>query len=328
MIDRSAGLTAGLTWTAFHRGETDRARWLYEHVAADDFASVGEEAETLVSLLSYVEVALELDDRPRLAVLYERLAPHAERCIVDGIGGAWVGSAHMQLARLAHALGREVGRDHIHAAIEVHRRADAPFFTLMAERIAGEIGVAQPRATDVTVRDEPQFRRHGDGWLVGWSGDPVQVADSKGMRDLSALLARPGVEVHVADLTGGRAAIDRGTGEVLDRRARDEYRRRLAELDAELAEAELNHDRGRIEKAQIERDFFVAELSAAIGLGGRARVQGDDVERARKAVAGRIKHAINRIETVDARLGRHLRNSIRTGTTCTYEPEHPVDWLL
>jgi hypothetical protein len=328
MIDRSAGLTAGLTWTAFHRGEIDRARWFYEHVAASGFASVGEEAETLVSLLCYVEIALELHDQSRLAVLYDRLAPHAERCIVDGIGGAWVGSVHMQLARLAHALGRQIGREHIHAAIETHRRADAPFFTSMAEWIATEIGVEQVRAIPIAVHDEPQFRRHGDGWLVGWSGDPSQIADSKGMRDLSVLLARPGVDVHVADLTGGRAAVDRGTGEVLDRQARDAYRRRLAELDSELAEAESNHDRGRIEQAQIERDFFVAELSAAIGLGGRVRVGGDDVERARKAVAGRIKHAIDRVEAVDTRLGRHLRNSVRTGTTCSYEPEHPVDWRL
>jgi len=45
-------------------------------------------------------------------------------------------------------------------------------------------------------------------------------------------------------------------------------------------------------------------------------------------VAGRIKQAVDRIESVDARLGRHLRNSIRTGTTCSYEPEQPVDWRL
>jgi len=326
MIDRSAGLTAGLTWTAFHTGQLERARWFYEHVAAGNFESVGEEAETLISLLCYVEVALALDDQPRLALLYERMAPHADRCIVDGIGGAWVGSVHLQLARVAHALGRAVGRDHIRAAIAVHRQADAPFFELIAGSVAGELGVEERRPTAVALTDKPQFRRTGNGWLVGWSSDPVQLPDGKGMRDISALLARPGIEVHVSDLTGGRVGVDRGTGEVLDRRARDEYRRRLAELDAELAEAEANHDRGRVEKARIEREFFVAELSAAVGLGGRPRVRGDDVERARKAVAGRIKQAVDRIESVDARLGRHLRNSIRTGTTCSYEPEQPVDW--
>ncbi len=326
MIDRSAGLTAGLTWSAFHTGHLERARWFYEHVAAGDFASVGDEAETLVSLLCYVEVALALDDQPRLAVLYERMAPHAERCVVDGIGGAWVGSVHLQLARLAHALGRAVGPEHIRAAIDVHRHADAPLFELIAERVAGELGVEQRRLTAVAVTDKPQFRRNDDGWLVGWSGDPVPLPDSKGMRDILTLLARPGTEVHVSDLTGGGVGVDRGTGEVLDRRAREEYRRRLAELDAELAEAEANHDRGRVEQARIERDFFVAELTAAVGLGGRPRVRGDDVERARKAVAGRIKQAVDRIESVDARLGRHLRNSIRTGTACSYEPEQPVDW--
>jgi hypothetical protein len=328
VIDRSAGLISGLTWTAFHRGDVDRARWFYEHVAGDGFATVGDEAETLASLLAYVEVALALDDRPRLEVLYERMAPHAGRCIVDGIGGAWAGSVHLQLARIAHASDRKVDRDHVHAALEVHRQANAPFFELLTERVAAELGVEGTRPSVTTAVDAPQFRRVADGWLVAWSGDPVRLRDSKGMRDLAELLLRPGVDVHVSDLTGGRAAMDRGTGEILDRRARDEYRRRLGELDAELAEAEANHDRGRVEQARIEREFFVAELSAAVGLGGRSRVQSDDTERARKAVAGRIKQAIDRIESVDARMGRHLRKSIRTGTTCSYEPETQVDWHL
>jgi len=328
MIDRSAGLTGGLTWSSFHSGDLDRARWFYEHVATSDFASIGDEAETLVSLLAYVEVALALGDEPRLAVLYDRMVPHAERCVVDGIGGAWLGSTHLQLARIAHALGRGVGREHIAAAIEVHRRANAPFFQLIAESIASELGVDRVRVSTATVTDEPHFRRTGDHWIVAWSGDPAPMPDSKGMRDLAVLLAHPGVDVHVSDLTGGRVGVDRGTGAILDRRARDEYRRRLAELDADLAEAEAHHDRGRVEKARVERDFLVAELSAAVGLGGRPRVRGDDVERARKAVAARIKQAIDRVESVDARLGRHLRNSIRTGTTCSYEPEHPFEWRL
>ncbi|HEX5586368.1 MAG TPA: AAA family ATPase [Acidimicrobiia bacterium] len=328
MIDRSAGLAAGLTWSAFHRGEPERAQWFYEHAAADEFTSIGDEAETLVSLLTYVEVALAFGDRPRLAVLYDRMAPHADRCIVDGIGGAWLGSVHMQLARIARALGRDAARDHIRVAMEVHARANAPFFELLAGTIASEWGVARSPTSVAGTADEPQFRRSGDGWLVAWSGEPRTVADSKGMRDIAVLLAHPGVDVHVSDLTGGRAGVDRGTGEVLDRRAREEYRRRLADLDAELAEAESNHDRGRVEKARVERDFLVAELSAAVGLGGRPRVRGDDVERARKAVAARIKQAIDRLESVDTRLGRHLRHSIRTGTRCAYEPEHPTDWCL
>jgi hypothetical protein len=27
-------------------------------------------------------------------------------------------------------------------------------------------------------------------------------------------------------------------------------------------------------------------------------------------------------------LGRHLENTVRTGTTCFYQPETPVDWAL
>jgi len=63
-------------------------------------------------------------------------------------------------------------------------------------------------------------------------------------------------------------------------------------------------------------------------MGGRLRSAGSGTERARKAVAGRIKQAIDRVETHLPGLGRHLRLSVRTGTFCRYEPEAPVDWRL
>ena len=70
------------------------------------------------------------------------------------------------------------------------------------------------------------------------------------------------------------------------------------------------------------------ELSRAYGLSGRARTTGDPAERVRKAVTNRIKHSLNRIADEHEPLGRHLTNSVRTGTFCSYDPEHPVDWQL
>ena len=151
------------------------------------------------------------------------------------------------------------------------------------------------------------------------------------MHDLEVLLTRPGQQVHVLDLVeaaGGpnRAEAGADTGPVLDAAARSAYRRRLADLDRELDEAAVDNDSGRVEQLSREREFLLAELAAAFGLGGRVRVSGDRVERARKAVAMRIGTALRTIEAADPDLARHLRNSITTGRTCCYQPERPVDW--
>ena len=98
------------------------------------------------------------------------------------------------------------------------------------------------------------------------------------------------------------------------------------DLEEDIADAEGEHDIERAARAGEERDFLVAELTGAVGLGGRTRRVGDPAERARKAVAARIRDAIRRIEAVHPALGRHLAHSVQTGTFCVYEPEHPVVW--
>jgi hypothetical protein len=107
---------------------------------------------------------------------------------------------------------------------------------------------------------------------------------------------------------------------VLDDRARREYKHRLDELERELADADAGHDLGRAEALHAERDALVDQLSAAVGLGGRARRLGDPGERARKAVSARIRDAIARIDAVHPALAAHLRESVTTGTFCSYQP--------
>lgn len=63
-----------------------------------------------------------------------------------------------------------------------------------------------------------------------------------------------------------------------------------------------------------------------MGLGGRDRRLGDEKERARKAVSARIGDAIDRIERANPQLAQHLRNSVQTGTWCTYAPAEPTRW--
>src|SRR5262249_25614436 len=117
-------------------------------------------------------------------------------------------------------------------------------------------------------------------------------------------------------------------GEVLDAPARTAYRQRLRDLEAELAEASQWADTGRAEKLRGEIEFLREELSAAYGLGGRARKAADTSDRARKAVTSRIRETIERIEKEHPSLARHLENAIHTGTFCRYQPDRPLRWEL
>jgi len=64
----------------------------------------------------------------------------------------------------------------------------------------------------------------------------------------------------------------------------------------------------------------VRELAGAVGLGGRDRRAGSDVERARVNVTRAIRTALRRISEHDPVLGRSLDSAIRTGTFCAYDP--------
>jgi hypothetical protein len=59
---------------------------------------------------------------------------------------------------------------------------------------------------------------------------------------------------------------------------------------------------------------------------GAAREAGNTVERARSAITWRIRSAISKLEKVSPGMGKHLSNSIKTGTFCAYSPEQTIAW--
>ena len=161
-------------------------------------------------------------------------------------------------------------------------------------------------------------------WQASYQGHTAFVRDTKGMHDLAALLARPGTDLSALGLAGGEIS-DRahraGAEPVIDRTALLAYRRRLAELDEELAAAEAGSDLARRQGAGDERERLLAELRRATRPDGTSRsIANSARERARKAVTARIRDAIRRITDAHPELGAHLDATIRTGTTCRYEP--------
>jgi hypothetical protein len=331
-----ASYASGLATVAWLNGDAARARELLELHAADHFSRLGDDAEHLTTLTLFTRVAVGLGERAAAADLYELLRPYAGLWAVDGIAGCCWGPVELELARLAVALDRGVDAlDHLATARRSIEAAAAPLLRRDVEALERRCAPVHHAVAATPERGPDQanvFRREGQFWTLSYRGRTVRMKDAKGLRDLAHLLARPGQDVHVLDLVnpdGVERALPRAAGDLgdlLDARARAEYRRRVAELDDEIAEAERDHDLGRAERAHAERDFIAAELSAALGLGGRPRRSGDPAERARKAVTGRIRLTIGRLGSEHPELARHLTNAVRTGTYCAYRPESAVDW--
>jgi hypothetical protein len=184
------------------------------------------------------------------------------------------------------------------------------------------------------------LRHDGDFWTVTTPRGSVHVRDAKGMRHLAVLMSQPGQGVHVLDLaTGGVGSeapttavdVDDGygagfgdAGEVLDEAAKQAYRRRLAELDELIAEAEGFNDIGRAAQLSAERGMFLEQLAQAVGLGGRDRRAVSISERARVNVTRAIRSATRRIGELDPEAGRYLDATVVTGAYCVFEPQRGV----
>jgi hypothetical protein len=140
---------------------------------------------------------------------------------------------------------------------------------------------------------------------------------------LDALVKNAGRELHVLELGSDGDAIDLGdAGEAIDAEAIAAYRRRVAELEEDLREAEGWADAGRRDRLRAELEFLEDELRKGVGLGGRARRTAGAAERARVNVTKRLKGVIKKVAEADASIGEHLEKSIRTGLYVSYRPSH------
>jgi hypothetical protein len=249
--------------------------------------------------------------------------------------------ARMGLAHVLRAEGKEERAVlEFEAARAAFKRIGARDQEARATQSFGDVGVhaqSRPRA-GALVADAAAFRREGDYWSVVFEGRTARLRDSKGLRYLWTLLVNPGQELHVLDLvavdipiSNTTAVADAGdAGELLDSRAKEAYRRRLAEIEEDIEEARALGDIQRAAQADTERDFLLKELARAVGLGGRIRRAGSASERARSAVTRAIRQALARIREHHPSLGEHLDRTIRTGAYCTYLPDSQVrvDWNL
>ena len=194
------------------------------------------------------------------------------------------------------------------------------------------------------------FRHEGDYWTITYREISFRLRHIRGLDYIAQLLQHPNIEFHVLDLVSRtqrtvsssalayvvtfgepHARVQPGAVDaLLDVKAREAYKQRLAELREELEEAHSFNDLGRADKAQQEIDFISAELTRGFGLGGRTRNASSSAERARVNVVKGIKAAVAKIAEHSPLLEHYLATTIKTGVFCSYTPPpfNPISWEL
>jgi phage terminase Nu1 subunit (DNA packaging protein) len=348
-------LSAALAVAAAMAGDRRRAAGVLAALCGHDLANLPRSSSWLATMNGIVEAAYLLEDAATSARAYELLSPYADQPMMVGLGVACFGSVHHALGVASLTTGHvDRAVEHLGAAIRANlalahwpavvtsrvRYAQARYrrggpADLAAVRRELESAAAEAAALGIAVPEgmfEPAqltvvCTRQGRNWRVELGRRSVIVEHSVGMVHLATLIANPGQEIPALDLVGGLATLSAvaervGTSAqpVLDRAAAREYRIRLSRLRAEIDELESRDDQERAARARIERDWLMAELAGAAGLGGRIRRFPDSAERARVAAGKAIRRALTRIAEADDQIGAHLRNAVHTGLRCSYLP--------
>ncbi|MEV4319069.1 hypothetical protein [Actinocrispum sp. NPDC049592] len=334
---------AMLAVAAATAGDHPTAERLLARLRGRGLSELPRSGSWLVTMCAIVETAHLLSNAKAAARCYELLAPFADLPVMAGPGVACFGSVHHALgvasltmgetdravAHLREAVHRDLALGHWPAVLVSRRRyAQALMYRsgpddeaaaleqrAQAERLASalgdtvNIGAAAPNSARPA-----SMTRSGSRWRVEWGARAVLVDHSVGMLHLAVLTANPGTEIAAIELVAGLDAVARvvstaSVQPVLDPEAVQRYRRRLAELRDDTTAS-----------ARREREWVLAELSAATGLGGRLRTFTDGQERARLAVGKAIRRSLSRIEQADPTVGAHLRTAIHTGVRCWYRP--------
>jgi len=259
--------------------------------------------------------AIAIDDQHLAAQLLDDLAPHADTCGVNGAVVAFAGSHAHTAGLLTAALGDDS------ASLPLLEDAAATYRRLGADGWLADIQSHPLLSAAVHPPGAATMWRRGALWHLAFGGREVAVPHSKGLADIARLLSAPNTDVHVLDLID---AVDRSGsgGAVVDRQSLAAYRQRLSDLDEDIDEAERHHDPERGARAETERQAILDELGRITGTAGRTRAfSNHPAERARKAVGGRIREAIRKLEPTLPELADHLQRTIVTGTYCRYRAD-------
>ncbi len=278
----------------------------------------------VLQLLLDVALATGLDEL--VETITPMLLPYAGRAVVNAGAVMFHGVTDDTLSRACERL------DDTERAAALREKALATYRRIGATWWRERLEAHAPATHDAESSSTMTLRPGAAGvWFVGRGAEESAIPARRGLEHLHALLTRPGIEVPALQLAGGAQTVEQaGLGELVDAEGLATYRRRLAEIDTELDDADARGDAARGSTLAAERDALLAEVSAATGLGGRPRTSGSGAERARVTVRKAIASALDAIHGADPVVAHHLVMHVRTGLRCCYEPDPdaPVEWRL
>jgi predicted ATPase len=246
---------------------------------------------------------------------------------IDAVNmGSIHGSTPLTLLAIARVAAKQ---GELATASKLLREALPIAHQIRDEATARQIAELLAQTSRVEPTESATLRPEGGVWHVTFNGKSVHVPDMKGLWHLRELVSRPRAPVLALSLIAAPTEDPVPVGDagpMLDREALRQYRKRLADLDDELDDAEAKHDVARHAKRSTEREALLKELARATGLGGKPRRTGSPAERARLNVTRTIRHAITYLSTALPELAAHLDESLATGVLCCYEPRTNIAW--
>ncbi|MHA7844612.1 MAG: tetratricopeptide repeat protein [Winogradskyella sp.] len=168
------------------------------------------------------------------------------------------------------------------------------------------------------------FKKKDDKWVITFNGMSTNLKEKKGFYDIQKLIGTPNKEFYCGDLMQTEV-VEKGVN-IIDLKAKEDYQKRINNIQEELQEADENSDFDKIKSLHEEYDQIVDYITKSYDIHGRIRKTGDGTNKLRSAVTWRIRNAIMEIEKRNPLLGKHLNNSIKTGAYCKYEPEFEILW--
>jgi hypothetical protein len=356
---------APYVWTAAallaaEAGRPDDARVALDRVLAGGLESLPETSVWLPALWGIAETAVRLGDTEKIRAVIDCLEPFATLPIMGSLAIVCFGSTARPLGLARRALGElDSAVEALEGALVQNRRlGHLPMVAITRSDLAetlvrrarpGDVARARElldtaitagRALGLDIRADSWAEalgrvaagvgtatRRGGSWEIEAGEEVAVVRDSTGMRYIVTLLQHPARDFSAAALSG--AGVVGGAAQpVLDERARRDYQRRIAEIETELDAADRDADIERSARLRAELDGLLDEVERVVRPGGRSRAFVDSSERARTSVQKAIRRALASLEPVAPALAAALAQSIRTGTTCRFDPtpELPPHW--
>jgi non-specific serine/threonine protein kinase len=202
--------------------------------------------------------------------------------------------------------------------------------------------VAPPKQETPAANADSVFRKDGEIWTISFEGKTVRVRHLVGMGYIADLLRHPRTEIEAATLGASIRGDLKPPGEVenetivevsasmsgmpmADAEAIRQVKAALVTRQDELADTSEDDGPAR---TQLQDEISKLEhyLSSAEGHRGQIRKTGGVSQRSRSRVKHAIDRAIDKIKVQHPSLGKHLKDSIRTGTSIVYMPTDVPDW--